>query len=72
MRSRTGTGALSAILVRLKDGDFGAISVTDRSCDAPISKVKSIISDRCCRITFRVGTKSYLSIDGFHCDVIKL
>ena len=28
-------------------GDFGAISVTELSCAAPISKVESYISDRC-------------------------
>ena len=30
-----------------KNGDFGAISETERSRAAPISKVKSHISDRC-------------------------
>ena len=35
------------LLFTHKDTDFGAISVTERSCAAPISKVKSHISDRC-------------------------
>jgi len=30
-----------------KNGDFGAISVTERSCASPISKVESHISYRC-------------------------
>ena len=30
-----------------KNGDFGAVSVTERSCAAPISKLESRISDRC-------------------------
>ena len=29
-----------------KNGDFGAISVKERSCALPISKVESYISDR--------------------------
>ena len=35
------------ILFTRKNGDFGAISATERSCVAPISKVESHISDRC-------------------------
>ena len=34
-----------------KNGHFGAISVTERSCAAPISKVESYISERCSRYT---------------------
>ena len=34
-------------LFTLKKGDLGAISVTERSCAALVSKVKSHISDRC-------------------------
>ena len=30
-----------------KNGDFGAISVTERSCASPIFKVERYISDRC-------------------------
>ena len=33
-----------AILFTRKNGDFGAISVTERSCAAPISKVERHIS----------------------------
>ena len=29
------------------NGDFGMISVPERSCEMPISKVESHISDRC-------------------------
>ena len=35
------------LLFTHKNGDIGAISVTERSCAAPISKVESQISDRC-------------------------
>ena len=35
------------LLFTHKKGDLGAISVTVRSCAAPISKVESHISDRC-------------------------
>ena len=35
------------ILFTQKNGDFGAISVTERSWAAPISKVESHISDSC-------------------------
>ena len=31
-----------------KHGDFGAISVTERSCDVSITKVAHYISDRFC------------------------
>ena len=31
-----------------KNGDFGLISVTERSCAAPVSKVERCISDRFC------------------------
>ena len=43
-----------------KNGDFGAISVTERSCAAPISKVESCISDRCSYYTGELctGTKT--------------
>ena len=34
------------LLFTQKYGDFGAISVTEQSCDAPIFKVESHISDR--------------------------
>ena len=34
------------ILFTHKNGDFGAISVTERNYAAPISKVESHISDR--------------------------
>ena len=39
------------ILFAHKDGDFGAISGTERKSAAPISKVKRHISDRFC-VTF--------------------
>ena len=35
------------LLLTNKNGDFDAISVTERSCAVPISKVGSHISDRC-------------------------
>ena len=35
------------ILFTHNNGDFGAISVTERSCAAPIPKVERHISDRC-------------------------
>ena len=35
------------LLFTHKSGDFGVISVTERSCAARISKVESHISDRC-------------------------
>ena len=35
------------LLFTHENGDFGAISVTERCCAAPISKVESHISDRC-------------------------
>ena len=35
------------LLFIYKNGDFGAISVTERNCAARISKVESQISDRC-------------------------
>ena len=35
------------LLFTHKNGEFGAISVTERNSAAPISKVKSHISDRC-------------------------
>ena len=35
------------LLFTHKSGDFGAISVTERSWAAPISKVESHISDSC-------------------------
>ena len=35
------------LLFTHKNGDFGEISVTERSCAAPISKMGSHISDRC-------------------------
>ena len=34
-----------------KNGDFGEISITKRSCAAPVSKVESHISDRCSHYT---------------------
>jgi len=42
------------LLFTHKKGDFCAISVTERSCSAPISKVEEDY-----RIAFRVGTNSY-------------
>ena len=44
-----------------KNGDFGAISATERSCAAPISKVERHISHRILiyRKVFRVCSKSY-------------
>ena len=36
------------LLFTNKNGDFGAISGTERSCAAPISKVECFISDRFC------------------------
>jgi len=45
------------LLFTHKTGDFGAISVTERSCAALISKVTSHIRDGCSY--FRVGKKSY-------------
>ena len=38
---------ITGLLFTHKKGDFGAISVTERSCAAPISKLESHISDRC-------------------------
>ena len=38
---------LVGLLFSHKNGDFGAISVMERSCAVPSSKVKSHISDRC-------------------------
>ena len=35
------------ILLTYRNGDFGAISVTERSCAAPIPQVERHISDRC-------------------------
>ena len=35
------------LLFTHKNGDLGAISVTERCCAAPVSKVESHISDRC-------------------------
>ena len=37
--------------VHTKNGCGGAISVTERSCAAPISKVASHVSDRCSHYT---------------------
>ena len=37
---------LIRLLFTHKNGDFGAVSVTKRSCAAPVSKVESHISDR--------------------------
>ena len=34
------------LLFTCKNGDFGAISVTERNCTAPMSKVECHISDR--------------------------
>ena len=44
-----------------KDADFCAISVTERNCAMPISKVESHISDRCsyCTGYFFVSYSSY-------------
>ena len=42
-----------------ENGDFGAISVTERSCAAPISKVERPISDRFCA-TLRYSMNRYL------------
>ena len=39
------------LLFTHKKGDFGAISVMERRCAAPISKVESHISDRCSHYT---------------------
>ena len=39
------------LLFTHENGDFGAISVTERSCAAPISKLMSPISDRCSHYT---------------------
>ena len=36
------------LLFTHKNGDFGLISVTERSCAAPVSKVERYISDRFC------------------------
>ena len=38
---------LDKLLFTRKNGDFGAISLTQRNCSAPMSKVESHISDRC-------------------------
>ena len=35
------------LLFALKNGDFCVISVTERSCSAPISKVETRVADRC-------------------------
>ena len=35
------------LLFTHKNDDFGAISITERSCASPSSKVESHISDRC-------------------------
>ena len=45
-------------LFTLKKGDLGAISVTERSCAALVSKVKSHISDRCSYYTLHNSTFS--------------
>ena len=49
------------LLFTRNNGDFGAISVTERSCAAQFSKVESCISDRCSYSvpdSFWVGTKT--------------
>ena len=43
------------LLFTYKKGDFCAISVTERGCSAPISKVELVY-----RIAFRVGRNSYI------------
>ena len=35
------------VLFTHKNGDFSAISVTERGCAAPISRVESHVEDRC-------------------------
>ena len=45
--ARTKTTSDWLLFVRHKNGDFGAISATERSCAAPISKAESHVSDRC-------------------------
>ena len=42
---------IECLLFRYKNGDFGVISVTERSCVAPISKVESHIPERCSHYT---------------------
>ena len=55
--------AVSTLLFTHKNGDLGAISATEQSCDLPISKVESHISGRCLlvlnQMAFTDGTKSY-------------
>ena len=46
-----------------KNGDFGAISVTERLCAAPISEVESHLSDRFCA-TLRCNVNRYLDRSG--------
>ena len=48
------------LLFTHKNGDFGAISLTERSCAAPIFYAEGHISDRCSeqQMAFRVSTKT--------------
>ena len=50
------------LLFTHKNGDFGAISVTDGSCATPISKVESHISDRCSYYTGELLVSAQQSI----------
>ena len=56
------------LLFSHKNGDFGAISITQRSCADPISKVESHISDRCSHC----HTKSIRSfVRSFVCSFVR-
>ena len=46
-----------------KNGDFGAISVTERGCAVPISAVESHLSDRFCA-TLKCSVNRYLDRSG--------
>ena len=35
------------VMLKLSNGDFGAISLTEQSCAPTISKVESHVSDKC-------------------------
>ena len=51
------------LLFTHKNGDFDLISVTERSCAAPVSKVERYISDRFC-VTLQSGVNRYSDRSG--------
>ena len=51
------------LLFTHKNGDFGAISVSERSCDVPITKVAHYISDRFCA-TLECSVNRYSDCSG--------